>query len=600
MIKKVLILFLVLSMAVIPCLTGCRYFMPDDGNDNSDGQGENNKPENPDDQGGNKPPDTSDDIQYEYSLSFSKKEFKKGESAKIEVLVSPEKEFTVEFSTNAPNVADVDKDGNIRAIGAGNAIITASVDNQKLTCDIVVYEYTLNYERMYLKVGDTKSLVVSSNPTKDITVEYKSSNTDILEVNENGSVNAKSAGIATVTASVDGVDLLCEVIVSDYALSTTKEELKIGDEFKLLVAANPDVEFEVEYKTDNSDVVTVDAEGNVTAVGVGTTKITATVDGLVMVCTVSVHKYELSQTVINGYPGYTSNLSVIVTPVKNYTATYESDNEDVAVVNEQGEITCIAVGNAKITASVDGVEFECIVNVNNYAISVTKDVLKLGESSIASIVSNLDAVENIVYSTSDSSVITVDSAGVITGCGCGTANVVAVINGVIRLEQPILVYSDAYYATQVNIKSGEKFSYSLSFYEESYSPKTVEYTSSDSSVVTVDSNGVISAVSAGNAVIFIKVDGKTWTSSVNVSQGYSYSLSADTIRVKLGERALLEVIVTPGKDIENGNLVFTSANSEIASIGAGTGVIYGNNVGVTTITVLVDGVYLSCNVEVYQ
>lgn len=154
------------------------------------------------------------------SISLSLKE---KETAQLNVTVDPidatNKDVTW-YSTNTA-VATVDNKGEVTAVSEGDAVIYAEASNGvRASCNVKVvkpgvpsitlndYTKTINKNETYQLVG---TVVAVTNPT----ITWSSSNPNIASVDSDGMVHGISAGIAIITASVDGMDLMdtCEITV---------------------------------------------------------------------------------------------------------------------------------------------------------------------------------------------------------------------------------------------------------------------------------------------------------------------------------------------------------------------------------------------------
>lgn len=133
------------------------------------------------------------------------------------------------------------------------------------------------------------------------------------------------------------------------------------------------------WKSNNKSVATIDADGNVTAVGVGTSKITCTAqNGVSANCTVTVNPIcangitlnEATKDMVIG-----DNLKLIATVLPttatDKSVTWSSNNEAVAMVNENGLVCAVGAGACKITATANdgsGKTASCMVVVSNSAL----------------------------------------------------------------------------------------------------------------------------------------------------------------------------------------------------------------------------------------
>lgn len=138
------------------------------------------------------------------------------------------------------------------------------------------------------------------NNASDKTITWKSSNTSVAKVASNGRVTAVGNGKCTITAKAhNGKKATCSVIVStskravkSVVLTKKTATLSVGDSLKLKPRVNPVKATERRFicTSSNPDVATVDKKGVVTAMGVGTCKITVTSydGGKTSICTVQV------------------------------------------------------------------------------------------------------------------------------------------------------------------------------------------------------------------------------------------------------------------------------------------------------------------------
>lgn len=152
--------------------------------------------------------------------------------------------------------------------------------------EVKVKAIAIQPETLALKVAETQQLRATVSPA-DVSnpgVEWKSSDTKVATVDQNGLVKAVGAGNADITASAqDGssISQTCKVTVT--AIEIVKKEQtisgtanitkKYGDSaFTLDVRTNGDGK--LSYKSDNANVAEVDGNGRVTIRGTGKVQIT--------------------------------------------------------------------------------------------------------------------------------------------------------------------------------------------------------------------------------------------------------------------------------------------------------------------------------------
>ena len=169
-------------------------------------------------------------------------------------------------------------------------------------------------------------------------------------------------------------------------LDKTTLTLNKGSSTKLYLSVQPtDFTDEVNWKSANTSVVTVAADGTVKAVGVGTTTIKVTVGNASASCkvtvvqpvtSISLNKASLSMEALSTY-----QLTATAYPNDAYdkSVKWESSDNSVATVSENGLVTAVGKGTATIKATstaVSSVSRSCTVTVTNNGI-VAKDVAQL-------------------------------------------------------------------------------------------------------------------------------------------------------------------------------------------------------------------------------
>lgn len=162
------------------------------------------------------------------TLDKSKISLNKNDSYTLTASLTPSNALSqdIKWSSSNNDVATVDENGKINAIGIGNAIITAtSTDgtNKKATCIVNVTSklQSINFETSEVVINSNDNFInlqVYTNPvdtTDKFELEYKSSDESVAKVDKNGKVTPVSGGSVTITASIKGTNLQdnCKVTV---------------------------------------------------------------------------------------------------------------------------------------------------------------------------------------------------------------------------------------------------------------------------------------------------------------------------------------------------------------------------------------------------
>lgn len=401
-----------------------------------------------------------------------------------------------------------------------------------------------------------------------------------------------------------------------------------------------------EWTSSNNDVATVNTTGEIEAIGEGKTTITITSGNKIITYTVEVKP--LNETVLVTSVKFEKNtldleigayespiVNVLPNNATNVDLSWYSSNDAVATVDSSGKITAVGVGSCTITVkSSNGYSDICLVKVTKGSdegvvgeikeilIDVSNIVLKSGiKYTLNYDISPADARGKISWSSSDESVATVED-GVITTVGQGTIAIeakngdakqivyVTVVKGsantpdVISDGKTVEVEAVTLNQTSMSLEVGGKYTLVASVAPENATDKTVKWTTSNSSIATVDGNGNVTAVNAGTAIISVTTaNGKTASCNLTVkakaevSPDYKVSLNLSSVNLNVNDIATLTATITPNNYANN--VTWTTSNDKVATVA--NGVVKAVGKGSATITAtLSNGAKATCNVTVSQ
>ena len=228
------------------------------------------------------------------SLDITEKTAERYDDFQLTATIAP-LNFTdaVVWTSSNEEVATVSDTGYVEICGVGTAVITVTAGNVKAACKITVPQLIdwieFDEDEIELKAGQTYQLkpYISPSDATNKKLKYTSSDTKVAEVSASGLVTAKSEGEAKIrAAATDGSDeyAVCYVTVTGKAkvtgitLDRTSAEVKRGEKLTLNATVSPSYASnkKVVWKSANTKIATVDANGSVTAKAPGRTKITVT------------------------------------------------------------------------------------------------------------------------------------------------------------------------------------------------------------------------------------------------------------------------------------------------------------------------------------
>lgn len=411
-------------------------------------------------------------------IALKKKTIKLGANNpfKLEYTITPSNATAEKpiWSSSNDKVAIVDEDGNVTGVGKGTSVITASAadgSNKTATCKVTispVESIKMSKTTLSIKEGAKASLKATISPSSAVNknVLWKSSDEEIVKIDEKGSILAVKNGAATVMAqSEENSELIaeCRVVVetpvTSIKLNASKAALSTSESYnqlQLVASVLPEQASnkEVLWKSSNESVATVTEDGLVTAVSQGTASITATtVSGnKVGKCTVTVAPVKgmnLSKGTVDLKVGKSMVLKVTVSPtsapVKDML--WQSSDESKVIVTKYGKLIAVAPtmdGESVIirATSLDnpGVHAECRVTVGDVSTVVNVSEIHLtnvkGGKILVGKTGSIRAKvigegkktptnSNILWQSSDENIAVVDDSGKVTAKSSGSVTITA-------------------------------------------------------------------------------------------------------------------------------------------------------------------------------
>jgi uncharacterized protein YjdB len=377
---------------------------------------------------------------------------------------------TIKWSSDNTSIATTSRNGLITGVAPGITIIRVTDESGVVhytDCAISVHEavvpvvgVSIGKSETTISVNGVETLnhTVSPQNATNKNVMWSSNDTSVVTVDGNGKITGISAGSATVTLTSEdgGFTSSCVITVSNETIAVTgvslnKTALTVSvngtEQLSATVAPENATDKNVTWSSNASDIVTVNAEGLITGIAVGTATVTATSEdgGFTASCVITVEEaaipvtdLSLNKTVFTVSVNGTEQLVATVVPTNatNKNVTWSSNATNVATVNNEGLITGISAGTATITVTSEdgGFTASCVITVNEATIPVTGVALNktainmyIGdvEQLLATVVPDNAANTGITWSSSATTVVTIGDDGVVTGVSAGTATVTA-------------------------------------------------------------------------------------------------------------------------------------------------------------------------------
>lgn len=281
------------------------------------------------------------------------------------------------------------------------------------------------------------------------------------------------------------------------------------------------------------------------------------------------------------------NATILPENATDKSIIWTSSDESVAIVNQDGSVSSLKIGETDITATATDeskVNAVCHVRVIPTLVESVKlspdnwrgsegETFKIEATVLPENASN----KTFVWSSSNVSVAIVDSEGNVSAIKAGEADITASaldgsgISAICHITVlPVLVELISLTPTDWSGFEGESFKINASVFPENASNKTFVWSSSNISVAIVDAEGNVSAIKAGEAEIMASaLDGSgaiaTCHVTVNPVLVELISLNPDNWNGEEGDSFKIEATVYPD-NATNKSLEWNSSDNSIAVV----------------------------------
>lgn len=380
----------------------------------------------------------------------------------------------------------------------------------------------------------------------------------------------------------------------------------------------------VYFSSADESIATVSEWGSVTGVREGHTTVTATVHGKSASAEVEVTKAVIKKFTLtyNGQPlpevldiPYGDNsISIDITDVKPSNVdldgmTVSSKDKDIAQAKRDGkQVVITPKGEGETTIVVRGGDVKKEIDINVKMIHAEKVVIdqknpEVGLNTTLELTATTTPVDvslpQRTWSSSNPSVVAVDAeTGVVTGKGEGSATITVTVDGKSASAQVKVLYvkpqTVAINPTSKTLVLDDTYQLELTTTPAEVTYPEVTWSSSNSSIVSVDEKGLVTAKGLGSATISAKVDGVVGSSTITVSEFppiTGFDLSASATQVEITKSITLSVKNLQPNGASYGDIKWSIDNTSLASISVN------KNTGVCTLTAKEQTGYVTVTAE---
>lgn len=531
------------------------------------------------------------------------------------------------FESENPEIAEVDESGIIKGVMEGKTRIKAmSVENTAIYqyCDVEVYinpvqeiqlvtegevvigkgqSYKLRY-KILPEDASNKSVQCTSADAETVSVEESTG--VVTGVKEGGPVEITIKALGTTEEVEKKVQVRCVPPVATESLNLTLANVTLVPneqrQLELQFTPTTTTDRDVDWRSNNEKVVTVDENGLLKAISSGEAQITVTLksnSSITTSCRVTVRPHtvatsiELFPTKITLGQGDKYKLEAFAKPI--YATQYElvwtvDDPEGAVSFDKDSQIVMgQKIGKATITVALKNDPSKtssCEVTVISPAVPTTSFEFDPAEFEIEH-GGTLDLFNHIKFNPSAAtdrymdwesekpSVVSV-RGGRVTGLEATTEGVLItaklhsdnskVATCRVKVKQPTRPQNIKMLTSHLRIKVGDVRTLAVEFFPETSSERKLIWTSNNTTIATVDAMGTVTALEKGFTVVtaVLESDPRIMTvCTVEVvdpsTAGLVTSIAVEDVELMVGKTAELSVRYTPADAVDKA-LIFTGVD----------------------------------------
>jgi len=289
--------------------------------------------------------------------------------------------------------------------------------------------------------------------------------------------------------------------------------------------------------------------------------------------------------------------------------SWTSSSDGTATVSSAGLVTGVAVGTVTVTASSEGKAGSinlavtpppvAAVTVNLSATQVTLGQSPKATATLKDASGNILTDRTINWTSSQTSIATVDASGAISSLSIGTTTITAISEGIAGsaaltvIPVPVATVSVTLAASAIVIgQTTQATATTKDGNGNVLAGRVVTWSTSSAAVATVSSSGLVTGVSAGTSTITATSEGQSASATISVSPvpvaSVSVTFVSSSIFIGSNTQATATIRDAGGNILTGRSIVWGSSNPSIASVN-GTGSVSGISAGNASIIATCEG-----------
>lgn len=503
-------------------------------------------------------------------------------------------------------------------------------------------DLTLKKDSYEIAYGERQEIVVELVPVTAVsTITCESSNEDVVEVSQGTEGNrfnliGKEYGTATITVKAGSIqkeirvtvkDVVRELVLSRQTWKLTEKEDTYQLETNLTEEQKK--EYHLVWYSNNESIVSVDQNGVLTPHKDGSTKVfVSTADGsmrdfcqVTVKLNIPVEGIYLDKKEIYICAGTIQlNAQILPSLATNKNVDWYTDDEDVVSVDQKGCVSFVGEGETTVWVETEDGDYRdsCKVYaqkvaqpVSGVSISQTEAIMDLSEPKLqlsAKVEPENATIPDILWSSSNREIATVDENGLVTGLAVGEVIIRAETKEGGYVQECKLVIKSADMSVSLDAKEiyllrGEQYQLTETVLPTGAAVKGIWY-SNNTNVATVSETGNVIGKALGTAVIkyYMEEDRNIYAEcTVHVVskkipvEGLKFDQT--TMHLGVGETGKLDTVFTPA-DATNQQVLWEVSNEDVIAVENGTVTAKAPGISVVTATAIDGNFEAACTVMV--
>lgn len=466
----------------------------------------------------------------------------------------------LEESKESKTISTLEIKDNIMGQSIGKNTVEVNVMKEVLpSSDKIKFEK----EEIKIKTHEAEKIkVITDNSEEPIKITTSDSN--VVEIYGVGIAVGKNEGEAIITAEQGNEKAQCRIIVEDrnedvYKIELDKKDIELEKEKSTKIEAKTEpANKEVQWTSGNNEILEVTKDGIITGKKAGTTVVIATSGTQRAISTVTIKDKE------------------------NEVQEVKIDKKELTITQGQTDTITVEISPKNTTTK------EVMLSQENDNILLEKQKIEVNEEGFAEVIIQANKVgkTTIIAKAGDKE----------------TKITVTVIEP--KTEKVTLDTSE------INMELNQLRRITATIEPETLSNKTVKWTSSNTSVVSVDQNGLVTSKNTGEAIITASVDDKSATCKVKVEKTTvsvrDITMSNSNLSVKEDAETKLIIELTPANSsnkvinvkLNNGNASIENEKVTVNNKGKAEIKVKGKKVGKSVLTVSSGAIVKKCNISI--